>query len=273
MPVRATKRGAARHPFLPGADADVLICGASFAGLAVARELARDRRAGARARPLRDRRAPDLGLRGAHRVAAQPRAGGVDPADVRLAARAHAGRRAGALGAAVDVLHVRLPAAVRAACGSRAATRSSRPPRSRDAPGSVVHTDRGDVARAACRRRARLAPRARHGRERAAAGRRAVARAGGPSARARRRTSSCGSTRATSTPATAGRSPRATSCGSASARSTRATRSSSPTLRLVEDVAAAARTATRATGSRTGCGRRPRTACSSPATAPATACR
>src|SRR3954470_1087982 len=39
MPVRATKRGAARHPFLPDADADVLICGASFAGLTVAREL------------------------------------------------------------------------------------------------------------------------------------------------------------------------------------------------------------------------------------------
>jgi flavin-dependent dehydrogenase len=39
MPVRATKRGAARHRFLPGADADVLICGASFAGLTVAREL------------------------------------------------------------------------------------------------------------------------------------------------------------------------------------------------------------------------------------------
>src|SRR3954449_12226277 len=39
MPVRATKRGAARHPFAPGADADVLICGASFAGLTVAREL------------------------------------------------------------------------------------------------------------------------------------------------------------------------------------------------------------------------------------------
>src|SRR3954447_17727005 len=39
MPVRATKRGTARHPFAPGADADVLICGASFAGLTVAREL------------------------------------------------------------------------------------------------------------------------------------------------------------------------------------------------------------------------------------------
>src|SRR4029079_3722960 len=39
MPVRATQTGAARHPFLPDADADVLICGASFAGLTVAREL------------------------------------------------------------------------------------------------------------------------------------------------------------------------------------------------------------------------------------------
>src|SRR5436305_6705288 len=38
MPVRATKRGAERTP-LSGRH-DVLICGASFAGLAVARELA-----------------------------------------------------------------------------------------------------------------------------------------------------------------------------------------------------------------------------------------
>jgi flavin-dependent dehydrogenase len=39
MPVRATKRGAERTPFGSGTSADVLICGASFAGLAVAREL------------------------------------------------------------------------------------------------------------------------------------------------------------------------------------------------------------------------------------------
>ena len=39
MPIRATKRGDARTP-LPG-DWDVVICGASFAGLTVARELAR----------------------------------------------------------------------------------------------------------------------------------------------------------------------------------------------------------------------------------------
>src|SRR4051795_10494578 len=37
MPVRATKRGAERTPL--SGDFDVLICGASFAGLAVAREL------------------------------------------------------------------------------------------------------------------------------------------------------------------------------------------------------------------------------------------
>ncbi len=37
MPTRRTKRGAERAPL--GGDADVLICGASFAGLAVAREL------------------------------------------------------------------------------------------------------------------------------------------------------------------------------------------------------------------------------------------
>jgi flavin-dependent dehydrogenase len=39
MPVRATKRGAERTPFASGAEYDVVICGASFGGLAVAREL------------------------------------------------------------------------------------------------------------------------------------------------------------------------------------------------------------------------------------------
>src|SRR5258707_11235595 len=38
MPVRKTKRGSERTPL--SRDADVLICGASFAGLSVARELA-----------------------------------------------------------------------------------------------------------------------------------------------------------------------------------------------------------------------------------------
>jgi flavin-dependent dehydrogenase len=39
MAVRATKRGAERTPFPSGTSVDVLICGASFAGLVVAREL------------------------------------------------------------------------------------------------------------------------------------------------------------------------------------------------------------------------------------------
>src|SRR3954454_3951945 len=39
MSVRATKRGSERIPFPAGARYDVVICGASFAGLAVAREL------------------------------------------------------------------------------------------------------------------------------------------------------------------------------------------------------------------------------------------
>src|SRR3954449_7880851 len=39
MPVRGTKRGAERTPFPSGTEYDVVICGASFAGLAVAREL------------------------------------------------------------------------------------------------------------------------------------------------------------------------------------------------------------------------------------------
>ena len=38
MPTRRTKRGSERTPL--SGDVDVLICGASFAGLAVARELA-----------------------------------------------------------------------------------------------------------------------------------------------------------------------------------------------------------------------------------------
>ena len=38
MPARATKRGAERTPL--GGEHDVLVCGASFAGLTVARELA-----------------------------------------------------------------------------------------------------------------------------------------------------------------------------------------------------------------------------------------
>ena len=57
---------------LSSGDFDVLVCGASFAGLDRRPRAARDRRARARARPLRDRRAADVRVRRADRVAAQP---------------------------------------------------------------------------------------------------------------------------------------------------------------------------------------------------------
>ena len=72
MTRRATTRGDQRTS-LDGTRADVLVCGASFAGLAVARELARSagRPRRARRRPLRDRRAPDERLRDPDAVAAR----------------------------------------------------------------------------------------------------------------------------------------------------------------------------------------------------------
>ena len=160
-------------------------------------------------------------------MAPESGSGGLDPPDVRLAARPHARRRARPLAAPVHVLHLRLPPALRRCCGSRAATPSSRPPRSIAARAHAVRTDRGDVTRAADRRRARLAAGARAGRRTSSRRTRRSRAAWRSIRRASARTSSCGSTRATSTPATAGRSPRATSCGSASAPSTRTTRSSS----------------------------------------------
>ena len=88
MPLRATKRGEERTA-LDG-EYDVLICGASFAGLAVARELAGSGARVADRRPLRDRRAPDVGLRGADRVARGDGRRGLDAADLRHAGRPHA---------------------------------------------------------------------------------------------------------------------------------------------------------------------------------------
>ena len=186
MPVRATKRGAARVPFPPGADADVLICGASFAGLTVAREL---RATGARVLVL-DRY--EIGERQTSACAAPTewlRNLGLE-ASIRQtfdSLLVHTPRRrARPLAAAVHVLDVRLPRSSASCCGSRAARPSSRPRRSSGRTGSVVRTDRGDVTRAADRRRTRLAAGARAGRQRAAARGAAVARPGGASGRRRR---------------------------------------------------------------------------------------
>ena len=85
-------------------------------------------------------------------------------------------------------------------------------------------------------------------------------------------TSSCGSTRSTSGAATRGRFPPTASCASASARSTRATTSRS--RRCSSPATSACRpSAGRATGSRISCAPPSRTGSSSSATPPGTACR
>ena len=176
------------------------------------------------------------------------------------------------LPAALELVVVRLPHAV-PSCSSPSATPASRPPRSSGRDGDGVHTDRGDLRRAARRRRARLAPRA---------GRRAAYQppeaplsrglevhpdGGGEDldvwidrslVRSRLRLERAGGRRA----ARRRRAPtsRATTCRTPTERPGRPARRATPC-------------ATRATGSRTACARPSRTACSSPATAPGTASR
>ena len=132
MPVRATKRGAERTPL--AGDYDVLVCGASFAGLAVARELA-----GSGARVLVIDRY-EIGERQTSACAAPTdwlEALGLADSMRQTFARArrpHAAHdRADA--PALDVLDLRLPRALRAAVGA-VRTPSSRRPRSRAAPGT-----------------------------------------------------------------------------------------------------------------------------------------
>ena len=72
------------------------------------------RRARADRGPLRGRRAPDVGVRGADRVDPRARPRGVGQADLRPARGPHPARHVG-VAAAVHVLDVRLPAPVRAA--------------------------------------------------------------------------------------------------------------------------------------------------------------
>ena len=121
---------------------------------------ARDRRARAGARPLRDRRAPDLGVRRADELARAHGPRGVDPADLRPRSSCTPRASARALAAAVHLLDLRLPAALRAAVGAVRRRRVRDRQGRTAARGDVVHTDRGDITRAADRRRARLAARA-----------------------------------------------------------------------------------------------------------------
>ena len=234
MPVRATTRGAARTPL--ERDCDVLVCGASFAGLAIARELAGAGAQRARDRSLRDRRAPDFGLRDAHALAERDGPAGLASPDVRRAGRAHAVSHL-ALVAAVVVLDVRLPRAVRADVGAGRRRRAG-----------VRDGDRHRARRVYGAHRPRLADGAAGRRWRSAGG--ACCPTGRRSSRPTRvcravwrctlrdeaRRWSCGWTRATCAPATPGASRPPTSCASASARSGRHTTSRQPTVRLAGDL-------------------------------------
>ena len=238
-------------------DCDVLVCGASFAGLAVARELAGS---GARVldrRPLRDRRAPDL-------APAPRRPSGCTTSGSRTSIRQTFGEL---------VIHTpsttfrwtlpwtfstfdyrELCALLRAQApdvefdtakvdgARRAARRAHRPRR---------------PARAADRRRARLAARALQRAARDPAARRApVARAGGPPRTAPATTSSCGSTPPTCAPATRWSFPAARRA----ARRRRLLRAARPRQGADRAPGRATSTsrpcATRATGSPTRCARR-----------------
>ena len=228
-------------------------------------------------RPLRGRRAPDVRLRGADRLARGDGSRRLDPPDLRHAGRPHAAYD-GPLPPAVDVLDLRLPRALRAVvravrCGVRDGDRS----RGEQAAGQqaekvpiAIETDRGVVWRrwsstrwagSGCCRARGISRRRRRSR--------GVWRCtrSGPATSSR-----SGSIAATCPPATRGASPPATRSGSASARSTHAFTSRSPPCDWPRTWSAT-RSATRATGSRTSCARRPATASSSSATRPATACR
>ena len=161
-------------------------------------------RARADHRPLRARRAPDLGLRDADRRGWRRSTCWARCARASTSCVVHTPLRHLALAAAVVVLDVRLPRAVRAAVGAgrRARRSSSRPPRSPGRDGlHRAHRPRR-AARAADRRRARLAARALQ-RDADPAARTPASRAASrstPPGAARRW--SCGSTPATSAPAT-----------------------------------------------------------------------
>ena len=217
MPVRATKRGAERTPFAlrrPFRRARLRRLLRRARGGARA---ARHARARTGARPLRDRRAPDLRVRRPDRSGCEPSASRPSIRQTFDSLVVHTRRRRARwpLPWTFSTFDYReLCELLWEQCGdaefetAKVEGRSVSPSRPRAAPGDVtVHTDRGDLAGAPDRRRARLAPRARRGRQRPAARGAPLARPGGPPGAAPAPTSSCGSTRATSAPATAGRSP------------------------------------------------------------------
>ena len=227
MPVRATKRGAERTPLqrrLRRAD--------------LRRELRRPRgrararghrRARAHARPLRDRRAPDLSACAAPTEWLRRTSGleDVDPPDLPRPRHAHADEDV-PLDAAVDLLDLRLPRALRAAARPGADVEFETAKVDGRDRRFTVHTDRGDltaplIVDALGWRRVLSDARERSSRPRRAS--RAAWRSI-PHAH-RRRPRAVARPAPTCAPATRGASPPATSCASASARSTRATTSRS----------------------------------------------
>ena len=141
---RPRNRRGAERTSLDGDRADVIVCGARFAGLAVARELAAPaptcwswtatRSASARPRPARARRRGWRPWASRRRPPGAARHGFTTPRGaVRYGCRG-AGRRS-------------TTASCASCCGSSAAMRALRPPSCAARRGDTVHTDRGDVAR------------------------------------------------------------------------------------------------------------------------------
>ena len=242
MPLVACRRDAepahedgARERTPLAGDYDVLVCGASFAGLAVARELAGARTGGGR-------RACWCWTATRSASARPPPAPRRRTGSRRSGSSARSARRSTAGACTRRTRRARFPLPwtfstfdypalcallddqndaefETATVDGRAAARGRRARRR-------CSTDRGEVSRAARRRRARLAPGARR-RRLPAAGRAALARARGASRAGRAASSRSGSTARSCRRATAGASRPATRCGSASARSTRASTSRS----------------------------------------------
>jgi phosphoribosyl-AMP cyclohydrolase/2-polyprenyl-6-methoxyphenol hydroxylase-like FAD-dependent oxidoreductase len=182
MTRRATLRGDERTPL--DERADVLICGASFAGLAVARELA-----GSGADVLVIDRY-EIGERQTSACAIPTP--WLEPMGIRRAARQelecmsfHTPHGSAPSPAAVELDVVRLPDAVRGAVG--AVRRPLRGRQGRAARGRHGHHRPRPAARPADRRRARLAPCARPRRQRPAAGGAHLARPRGTPGGRRRR--------------------------------------------------------------------------------------
>ena len=144
MPVRATKRGADRTPL--SGSFDVVICGASFAGLAAARELA-----GSGAAVLVVDRY-EIGERQTSACAAPTDwltaiGAGDRSFSVRRARDPHAAAQL-PLAAPVQLLHVRLRELCRLLwqqCGDAGFETATVSGRTRERRAHVIHTDRGDL--------------------------------------------------------------------------------------------------------------------------------